>query len=106
LKIRSYTKLDSSAFKRKAFQRIQRKLRKEIKLDGQYIRKAFLQPEMQAEVGTDGYDIGAKILTDFFKDELIKFNTPELHPLGREIIECFLRDASLQDYIELITMKY
>ncbi len=77
-----------------------------LKLDGQYIRKAFLQPEMQAEVGTEGYDLGADILTDFFKEELKKFNTTELHPLGKNIIECFLNDACLEDYIELIPMKY
>jgi len=77
-----------------------------IKVDGQYIRKAFLQPEMQGEIGVEAYDIGAKILTDFFKAELVKFNTPELEPIGRQIIDCFLNDASLQDYMELIPMRY
>jgi len=77
-----------------------------LKLENQYIRKAFLQPEMQAEIGIDGYDKGAAILTDFFKSELEKFDTPQLHPLGRQIIECFLRDASLQDYIDLMPMRY
>lgn len=77
-----------------------------LQIDGQYIRKAFLQPEMQAEVGLDGYDAGAQILKDFFKQEVEKFNTPELHPLGKEIIECFLRDASIEDYINLIPMRY
>ncbi len=77
-----------------------------LKVDGQYIRRAFLQPERQQEVGTDGYDAGAKILLDFFKEEAVKFNTPELNPLGRQIIECLLRDAPLQDYIDLIPMRY
>ncbi len=77
-----------------------------LKVDGQYIRRAFLQPERQQEVGTDGYDAGAKILVDFFKREAIKFNTPDLNPLGRQIIECLLKDASLQDYIDLIPMRY
>ncbi len=77
-----------------------------LKVDGQYIRKAFLQPERQQEVGTDGYDAGAAILIDFFKQEASKFNTEELHPLGRQIIECLLRDAPLQDYLDLIPMRY
>jgi hypothetical protein len=77
-----------------------------LKVDGQYIRRAFLQPERQQEVGTEGYDKGAAILVDFFKREASKFNTPELNPLGRQIIECLLRDAPLQDYIDLIPMRY
>ncbi|MHB8128999.1 MAG: DUF4914 family protein [Mobilitalea sp.] len=77
-----------------------------LKLDGQYISKAFLQPEMQEEVGMDGYDKGAEILINFFKDEVKKFDTPDLHPLGRKIIEYFLRDASLKEYIELMPIRY
>ncbi len=76
-----------------------------LKVDGQYIRKAFLQPERQQEVGKEGYDAGAEILLDFFKREASKFNTEELNPLGRQIIECLLRDAPLQDYIDLIPMR-
>jgi hypothetical protein len=77
-----------------------------LKVDGQYIRKAFLQPETQSEIGTEGYDAGAQILIDFFKQELEKFNTPELDPLGKKIIECFYNDAPLEEYIKLIPMRY
>ncbi len=77
-----------------------------LRIDGHYIPKAFLQPETQAEVGIDGYDAGAKILTDFFRQELHKFNTPELNPLGKKIIDSFMNNASLQDYIDLIPMRY
>lgn len=77
-----------------------------IKVDGQYIRKAFLQPEMQSEVGTEAYDAGAKILVDFFKQELVKFNTPELDPLGQKIISAFLEDAPLETFVELIPMRF
>ncbi len=76
------------------------------KLDGHYIRKAFLQPEMQSEVGLEGYDKGAKILTDFFKEELVQYNTEELDPLGRQIIECFIRDGSLEEYCDIIPMRF
>jgi len=77
-----------------------------LKVDGQFIPKAFLQPEMQAEVGVEGYDGGAKVLTDFFKKELKKFDTPELHPLGKKIIDICMNDGTLEDYLAVIPMKY
>jgi hypothetical protein len=76
-----------------------------MKIDGQYIRKAFLRPETQAEVGNEGYDKGAEVLTAFFKKELEKFYTPELHPLGKKIIDCFHNNGTLEDYMNLIPMK-
>ena len=77
-----------------------------LKFDGQYIVKAFLQPETQSEIGLEGYDKGAAILTDFFKKELEKFYTPELSHLGKRIIECCMDSGSLEDYIGFIPMKY
>ncbi len=78
---------------------------KSLRVDGQYIRRAFLRPETQSEVGEDGYDAGAQILTDFFRKELAKYDKEELDPLGREIIHAFMIDASVQDYMELIPMR-
>lgn len=77
----------------------------EMKLDGQYIRQTFLRPEMQSKLGEAGYDAGVKILTDFIKGELQQFLTDELSPLGREIIECCLKDGTLEDYLALTPMK-
>lgn len=76
-----------------------------LKVDGQYIRRAFLRPETQSEVGTDGYDAGAKILTDFFRKELTQYDTEDLNPLGKKIIDAFRGDAELKDYMELIPMR-
>ena len=76
-----------------------------LKVNNHYIPKAFLRPETQARVGIEGYDKGAKILSDFFKRELDKFNVPELHPLGKQIIESCLNDASLEDYLAIIPMR-
>lgn len=73
-----------------------------IKIDGQVIPKHFLQVDQQKDNGTDGYDAGAMILTEFFKQELAKYLVPDLHPLGRKIIEICLADGKLQDYIDLI----
>ncbi len=78
---------------------------KSLRVDGQYIRRAFLRPETQSEVGEDGYDAGAQILTDFFRKELAKYDKEELDPLGREIIHAFMTGASVHDYIELIPMR-
>ena len=77
-----------------------------LKVDGQYIRKTFLQPELQSDLGTDGYDAGAKILSDFFKKELQKYLQPDLDPLGKQIIETCLNDGTVEDYINLIPMKF
>ncbi len=77
----------------------------EMKLDGQFIRQTFLRPETQSKLGTEGYDAGAKILTDFFKEQIREFLTDELDPLGRAIIECCLNDGTLDDYLALTPMK-
>jgi len=77
-----------------------------LKLDGTFIPMAFLQPETQAEIGIEGYDKGAQLMTNFFKDELKKYLTPELNPLGRQIIEYCLRDATSDEYCDLIPMRY
>ncbi|MCD8237913.1 MAG: DUF4914 family protein [Clostridiales bacterium] len=72
------------------------------KIDGYQIPKGLLQVNYQQEAGNEAYDIGAKILTDFFKDELKKYLTPDLMPLGRQIIEACLNDASVEEYTRLI----
>ena len=75
---------------------------KDLTIDGQKIRSKFLRVDTQDRVGTDGYDAGAKILTDFFRKELAKFDTPELDPLGKQIIDCFMNGGKLEDF-EAIT---
>ncbi|GHU50851.1 DUF4914 domain-containing protein [Clostridia bacterium] len=73
-----------------------------IKVDGSVISKSFLQVNLQPEVGNDGYDAGAKMLTDFFKEEVKKYLTDDLLPLGRKIIEACLNDADVTTYRSLI----
>lgn len=77
-----------------------------LKVDGQYIRKAFLQPETQSELGFAGYDRGAQILNDFFAKELVKFQSDELDPLGKTILELFEKRALLKDYMDILPMKF
>jgi hypothetical protein len=76
-----------------------------LKINDTVLPKGLLQTELQPEVGIEGYDAGAKILTDFFKEELKAFLVPELHPRGREIIECFLNDGSIEDFVNLTPMN-
>ena len=77
----------------------------EMKIDGQYVRQTFLRPELQSKLGFEGYDAGAKILTDFFKEQLKQFLTDDLDPLGRRIIELVMDDAPLEDYLALTPMS-
>lgn len=76
-----------------------------LKVDGNYLPKGFLQTDLQPEVGKDGYDAGAKILSNFFKKELAKFVSPDLDPLGKKIIECGMSNGTLKDYIDLLPMR-
>ncbi|MFU0782808.1 MAG: DUF4914 domain-containing protein [Thermoanaerobacterium thermosaccharolyticum] len=73
-----------------------------LKIDGEFMPKHFLQVYLQPEVGEEAFQRGAKILTDFFKQELKKYLTPDLSQLGKKIIECCLDDGTLDDYINLL----
>lgn len=76
-----------------------------VKVDGTFIPKELLEVNKQVEVGNEGYDAGALILSNFFKKELKKFLSPGLDPQGRKIIECAMRDGSLEEYLELLPTK-
>ena len=76
----------------------------EMKIDNQFIRQTFLRPELQSRLGEEGYDAGARIITDFFKEELKQYLVPELDSLGRQIIELCLEDAPIEKYEELTPM--
>ena len=78
----------------------------QLSLDGQPMPEELLRPELQPGLGFDGYDAGARILSDFFKEQLAQFDTPALDPLGRQILELALRDAPLEDYLSLTPMRF
>ena len=73
----------------------------EMKIDGQYVRRTFLRPEYQSKLGIDGYDAGAKILTDFMKEQVKEFDTEELDPIGHEIIQLLMNDAPIEEYLKI-----
>lgn len=77
---------------------------KELKVDGKQIPKYMLRTELQLGMGVEAYDQGSKILVDFFKEQLQQFLTDDLDPLGREIIEAYMRDASVEEFEQFISM--
>lgn len=77
-----------------------------LTIEGSKIPTRFLRVYKQTQVGFEGYDAGAKILTDFFKSEVTKFLTPDLLPVGRKIIELCLADAPIEAYNDIIPMNY
>lgn len=66
------------------------------------IPEGLLRVETQPEVGVETYDIGAKMLTDFFKDEVKEFLVDDLDPVGKSIIELFLADGSVEEFEKLL----
>lgn len=77
-----------------------------LTIEGAKIPSRFLKVHRQPEMGEQGYDAGAEILTQFFKKELEQFLTPELNPLGRKIIEACFANATVEEYNEIIPMNY
>lgn len=77
-----------------------------LRIDGTNVPKVLLRTELQPEIGREAYDKGADILNNFFKEELKKYLTPDLHPLGRQIIECCLNDGTIEDYVKLLPIKF
>ena len=72
-------------------------------VEGTQIPKWFLQVDSQPEIGEEGYDAGAEILTAFFNRELQPYlKEADLDPLGRQIIECCLAGGSIEEYEKLI----
>ena len=72
-----------------------------IQVEGQMIGHWFLQVETQPEVGTEGYDRGAEILTEFFHKQIQKFLDDDLEPKAAEIIRACLDGATAADYDRL-----
>jgi hypothetical protein len=75
-----------------------------VKVEGMFVPKALIHTNLQADLGSEGYDAGAKMLTDFFRSEVQKYLSPDLNPLARKIIEACLDDARVDDYNRIIPM--
>jgi hypothetical protein len=74
-------------------------------VEGTQIPQWLLEVDTQPEVGEDGYDTGAAMLTDFFRRELQPYLAEaDLDPLGRQIIACCLDGGDLEQYLRLVPM--
>ncbi len=73
-----------------------------MRIEGSNISRWFLQVDTQPEVGPEAFDAGARILTEFFHNELRKYMQPDLDALGEEIIECCLSGGSVDDFAALL----
>jgi hypothetical protein len=73
-----------------------------VRIEGSAIPRWFLQVDTQPEVGPEAYDAGADILTDFFHQQIRKFDKPELDELGRQAIACCLDGGTVTDYEALM----
>ncbi|MEM5776516.1 MAG: DUF4914 family protein, partial [Anaerolineaceae bacterium] len=76
----------------------------QIQVEGQQIPRWFLQVDTQPEVGEDVYDQGAETLEVFFHQCLQDYLGDDLHPIGRQIIDCCLSGGKLEDYEKLIPL--
>ena len=73
-----------------------------ITIEGQSVPANMLRVEAQKEVGLEAYDLGAVMLTDFFYSQLEEYLCPDLHPLGRRIIENCMGGCEVPEYARLI----
>ncbi len=73
-----------------------------MRIEGSMISRWFLQVDTQPEVGAEAFDAGARILDDFFREQLHKYLQPDLDELGREIIDCCLANGSVTDFAALL----
>ncbi|EMI54967.1 DUF4914 family protein [Rhodopirellula sallentina] len=76
---------------------------KTLQVEGQTIGHWFLQVQSQPEVGEEAYDEGARILTEFFHEQIRNFLVDDLDAHGRKIIEACLDGAKYSDYVQLST---
>jgi hypothetical protein len=74
-------------------------------VEGIQIPDYFFNVQDQYELGEEAYDQGAAILREFFSQQLTKYQIPELDPVGRKIIDCFLNQGSVEDYESIIAMQ-
>lgn len=74
-----------------------------MQVEGVQIPHLLLEVDVQPEVGTAGYDAGAKILQNFFAKELEAYrDNPDLDAQGHEIVACCLDGGTLEQYEALM----
>ena len=69
-----------------------------LQVEGTLIGHWFLRVHTQPEVGEEAYDAGAEQLSRFFREQLANYVEPDLHPLGRRIVENCLEGGDVASY--------
>ncbi len=77
-----------------------------LTIESSKIPTRFLKVYNQLEVGTEGYDAGAEILQEFFRNELQKFRNEDLYKTGKRIIDACLSNATIEEYNQIVPMSY
>ena len=70
----------------------------QLQVEGAFLPDWILNVDKQPEVGTEGYDAGGKILYEFFRERLKEYLSPDIDPVGREIISCCLGNGHIGEY--------
>ena len=73
-----------------------------MRIEGFTILSWFLQVDTQPEVGPAAYDEGARILTNFFHEQIEEYLQPDLDETGKKIIEWCLSGGKLEGYEKLM----
>jgi hypothetical protein len=74
-----------------------------MQIEGVPIPTWFLQVETQPEVKEAAFDAGAKVLAAFFDQNIRPYlESPDLDPLGRQIITHCLEGGSVEGYERLL----
>ena len=77
-----------------------------LTIEGSKIPSRFLKVYKQDEVGEEGYDAGAQMLEEFFKEELQKYLKSDLLLTGKKIIDACLSNATIDDYNTIVPTSY
>jgi len=77
-----------------------------LTIEGSKIPSRFLKVYNQTEVGTEGYDAGAELLENFFREELQKYLKGSLLQTGKRIIDACLSGASIDEYNQIVPNTY
>ncbi len=77
-----------------------------LTIEGSKIPSRFLKVYNQTEVGTEGYDAGAELLENFFREELQKYLKGNLLQTGKRIIDACLSGASIDEYNQIVPNTY
>jgi hypothetical protein len=72
--------------------------KKILKVEDIVIPEFLLRVESQKEIGEEVFDASYKILYDFFKSEIKKYDNINLSATGRKIIQCFMDNGTLENF--------